>query len=132
MPNLADIVVKKNDGTTNVTYSGVVPAAGDASPARLRSTGVGSAPAHKPTLEIGARDNGNKTGRRVTLTFTYPSLVTSTSGAVTVADKAILSVSAILPNNMAQSDLDEFVAQGTNLVASPLIVSALKTGVSLT
>jgi len=50
MPTMGNIVVKKADGTTDITYSSVVPSAGDTSPAIWQSQTVGSAPLHYPQL----------------------------------------------------------------------------------
>lgn len=48
MPTLSNITVKKNDGTTDVIYTGVAPSAGDKSPAVLRNNSLGSAAAFHP------------------------------------------------------------------------------------
>lgn len=128
MPALADIVVKKNDGTTNITWSGVVPSSGDNSPAVWRSQTVGTAPAHQPQLTIRSRYNGPRTARRVEGEVVYPTLVTGSDGKISVSDRAIISFSAVVPQGMATADINEAIAQGTNLVASSLLVSTLKAG----
>jgi hypothetical protein len=73
MPSMADIIVKKNDGTTNITFTAMVASAGDKSQAIWRSTTVGTAAAHQPELRMTSRANGTGTARRVDLHFSYPS-----------------------------------------------------------
>lgn len=129
MPQAADIVVKKNDTTTDVTYTSVVPSAGDKTPAVWRSNTVGTALAHKPELRVSSRSNGDATARRVDVWYGYPQLVTSgDTGVTSVENKALFTASAALPLNMTQSDLNEFVSQGMNLMASSLMKSMLKEG----
>jgi hypothetical protein len=50
MPALADITVKMADGTTNITYTGIVPSAGDKTPAVWRSNSVGGSIGQRPEL----------------------------------------------------------------------------------
>jgi hypothetical protein len=132
MPQMADIVVKKNDGVTNVTYTAVVPSAGDKSAALWRNQSVGTAPAHRPTLVVSSRPNGTGTARRLDYEFTYPSLVVGTDGKTTVADKFVVTCSLLVPNGMADADINEAAAQSANLMASTLLVSSVKAGYSPT
>lgn len=129
MPQIANITVKKNDGTTDITYTAVVPSAGDKSPAIWRSQTVGSAAAHQPELRMTSRDNGTKTGRRVDLHAQYPTLVTSPAdGKISVSDRLVLDVSAIVPLGMATADVNEAVSQFCNAMAVTLVKDSLKTG----
>lgn len=128
MPQMADITVKKNDGTTDVIYTAFTPSAGDKTPAAWKNLTVGTAQAHRPDFRLVSRDNGTGSGRRVDGTYTYPSLVTGTDGKTSIADKLILNISAIVPKNMADADVNEAVSQGCNLVASTLIKGSLKIG----
>jgi hypothetical protein len=129
MPTAADITVKKNDGSTDVTYTVVVPSAGDKSPAVWRSNTVGSAIAHKPELRVTSRSNGDGTARRVDVTYGYPQIVTSgDTGVTSVENKALFTASGVLPVNMTETDINEFVSQGMNLMASALMKAMLKAG----
>jgi len=133
MPALANITVKKNDGTTDITYTGVVPSSGDSVPAIWKSKTVGSAPAHQPEARLVARDSGDKKKRVMRLTFLYPSTQTdSTTGRTTVVNKGWGQLDVTLDNDMPTADSDEFVSQMTNLIKSSLIVSCLKDGYSAT
>lgn len=132
MPNLADITVKKNDGTTDIVYTGVVPSAGDKSPAIWRSNSVGTAQAHKPELLVSGQFNGPRTARRLTIKYFYPSLVTGSDGRTSVSDRAIADVTVTLPQGMADTDINEFGSQFVNLLASSLGRSMVKSGYAAT
>lgn len=117
MPNQADITVKKADGTTDITYSKVVPSSGSNSPAIWRSS-VGSAPAHKPTLRIRSAPNASGTVRRVEAEFVYPETATAADGKVSVVNRARIQVTGTYPQDMADTVLAEAVHQAFNLFYS--------------
>lgn len=128
MPNMANITVKKNDGTTDVVYTQQIPSAGDKSPAIWRNLTVGSAASHRPELKVHTQSNGNATARRVNFNFMYPTLVTGSDGRTSVSDRLLITISALVPLGMPDVDLNEGVAQGLNLAASSLIKDTLKSG----
>lgn len=74
MPTFGNIVVKKADGTTDVTFVGLVRAAGDSSPARYEQQAGFPVPANRPAVAISCRSVASPTGpsRRVTLDGVYP------------------------------------------------------------
>lgn len=127
MPNMANIVVKKADGTTDVTYTQQSASAGEGSPAIWRNLSVGTAAGHRPQLVFKTMNNGNGTARRGQLDFAYPSLVTD-SGVTRVGDKFTASTTATMPLNMPAADLVEGVYQYCNLLAAALIKQALNEG----
>lgn len=128
MPNIANITVKKNDGTTDIIWSYVQPASGDSSPAVWRSQTVGSAIGHQPSYVMKARNNGPRTARRVEGEVVYPTLVTGSDGRINVADKFILQVNGVIPLGMPSADLNEAVSQSLNLLAATLTKDSFKTG----
>lgn len=128
MPALANITVKKNDGTTDVTFTAVAPSAGDKSPAIWRNNALGTAAAFHPEFRLQAQSNGPKTARRVECTFVYPSTAVGTDGKINIVDKGIFTASAVVPQGMLDSDVAEYVAQGCNLMASLLVKESIKTG----
>jgi len=128
MPALANITVKKNDNTTDIIYTGVVPCAGDKSPAIFRSNSVGSAAAFRPELRVQSSYNGPKTARRVTGQFTYPSTTVGSDGKINVADRLIGDFSLVVPQGMLDADVNEAVAQFTNLLDSTLLNDTFKSG----
>jgi len=118
MPNQANITLLKADGTTSVTYTGVIASGGDKSPAVWRNNSVGSASAFRPEARLSAESNASKTVRRLSETFTYPVTATGTDGTVKVAHRATKSVVWTLPVEMPDSEIAEFVAQAANFEAS--------------
>lgn len=133
MPNLADIVVKKNDGVTNITYVGLVPSSGNDVPAIWKATAVGSAPAHQPELRLISRDGENGGKRALRGTYVYPQISTnSTTGVTSVIDSAFGTIDFKFPKSMSQSDINEAAAQMCNLFVTTLIQACLKAGYAAT
>lgn len=126
--NNADIVVKKADGTTNVTYTAVASSAGEKSPAIWRNKTVGTAAGHQPTLQLSSRFNGTKTARRMDASGTYPSLVTGSDGKTAIADRVVLNLTGVIPMGMPSADVNEAVAQILNGFASTLFVGSVQSG----
>lgn len=128
MPTMANIVVKKNDNTTDITYTGVVPSAGDKTQAIWRSQTVGSAAAHQPEIRVTSRGNGPGSARRVDVQFSYPSTAVGSDGRVNVVERYNFQGSALVPLNMLTTDVNEAASQLANLIASALVKSCLKEG----
>lgn len=131
MPSLANITVKKNDGTTDITYAGVVPSAGDRSPAIWRSP-LGAAPAFKAELRVRTLPNAANTVRRLEAEYAYPITATATDGKVSVVDKPKMTIVISSPQAVDQAEIDEFVSQGLNLAASVLFKDMAKQGYAAT
>lgn len=128
MPQMANITVKKNDGTTDVIYTAVVPSAGDKTPAIWRNNTVGTAISHRPEVRVTSRDNGTNAARRVDVLAVYPTTATGSDGRINVVDKAILNASFLVPKGMLEADVNEAVSQTLNLLASTLIKDTVKSG----
>lgn len=130
MPNLANITVKKNDGTTDIVYTGVTPAGGQ-EPAVWASQSVGTAQAHQPQLRLVAKPGPDKMSVRGT--YKYPQIATnSTTGVTSVVTTFDGDFNIRFSRSMTQADVDEGVSQLANLIASALIKSCLKAGASAT
>jgi hypothetical protein len=132
MPSLANITVKKNDGTTDVTYTGLVASSGDKSPAVWRNTAQGAAPAFNPQLELRSAWNGAQTVRKLEATYVYPTTTVGSDGKTNLADKPRMEVVWQIPQGMPLADINEFVAQGVNLIDSTLVTDCVKSGYSAT
>lgn len=132
MPNLANITIKKNDGTTDVVYTGVVPSAGDKSPAIWRCNSVGTAADQRPEVSVESAFNGPRTARRVSGSYMYPTTVVGSDGKISVSNKAVLTFSFLAPRGMPDADVNEAASQAVNLLASPLFKSMLQSGYSAT
>lgn len=130
MPALANITVKKNDGTTDITYTGITPAGGD-SPAVWASQTVGTAQMHQPQLRLSAKTGQDRASVRGT--FKYPEIATNTTTGVTSVVKNFDGdFNFRFDRSMKQTDVDEAVSQLANLIASALIKSCAKAGSSAT
>lgn len=125
MPNLANITVKKNDGTTDIVWSGVNPAGGADAPAILRSMTVGTALAHKPELRVNVKNAGPKD--RVVGTYKYPQIATnSTTGVTSVVGTVDGKFEFSVDKSTDQAIVNEAAAQFVALQASALIKQTLQ------
>jgi hypothetical protein len=118
MPAQTAITVKKADGTTDIIYAAVQPSSG-VNPAIWRSP-VGAAPAHKAELRVKATPNKANTVRRLEGVFSYPQTATAADGSITVVNRGSISFTATVPQSMPQTEINEMIHQGFNLVASSL------------
>lgn len=132
MPNMASLVVKKADETTNITYDALTGAAGDGSSAVWRQdTGAaaGMPIGHRATLSMKTVNNGPKTGRRALFEYKRPY---STQNTVTskyeAADAVTGSVNILLPNAIPASEQSEAIRQFCNCLAATLVKQALEAG----
>lgn len=130
MPAIADITIKKNDGTTDIVYAAKVPSSGDNTAALFRSD-ANAAPyaGLKPELSVTSKWNGDKTVRRVSMIGKYNSYATdSTTTISSKIGSVTMDVTLAIPQSIPQADIDEGVSQLTNLITSTLIRSCLKAG----
>lgn len=131
MSSIANITIKKNDGTTDITFTGIQPSSGDGTPAVWKSQTVGSAPAHQPEFRLTSREAKRGVSRALRSTFMYPQIATnSTTGITSVVEKAMASTDWEIPKSMTQADINEFASQYANLLAATLIKSCVKEGYS--
>jgi hypothetical protein len=125
---MADITVKKDDGTTNVTYSKVVASGGDSSPSLWKDVAAGPVAAFRPSLSLKSEWNGPKSARRLFGEFRYPVTAVSNEGKEYIADHGLITFVATLPQGMHDTELAETVSQGLNLFNSTLVKDSLKSG----
>lgn len=129
MPDMADITVKKADGTTNITYSKLTPSSGDKVSAQWRSETAGASAGLRPTLQCRSEFNGPRTARRIDYTFQYPYTVTdSTTSVTSVKARIPLSGSMTVPLEIPDTVVSEAVTQAVNLLQSTLMQSVFKSG----
>jgi len=129
MTAMADITIKKSDGTTDITWSAVTASAGDKTPALWRSTSPSGTTGQKPWFSMSGRSNAAGDVRRVDLSGAFPSVYTdSNTGLTQVLSKIPMSLTIAMPQNVSQSDIDEAVYQFFNLVSSSLIKGSTRYG----
>lgn len=118
MPAFADIVIKKADGTTNVTFVGQQRSSGDSSPARYAQTVGYPIPTRRPQLSIAASPYGTSgLVRRIRMDGVFP-IVVSVGGGDKVVNVALSGCTVLLPLEAPLSDVTEGVHQLLNAAAS--------------
>lgn len=129
MPSMANITVKKADGTTDIIYVAQSPASGDATPARWRVDSIGTVPGNRPTFTVSSKSTANGSARIVSSKLIYPETYTdSTTGLVLVRNSASISDTCIIPQNMTDATIAEIVAQHANLLKATLMQDTQKSG----
>lgn len=133
MANMADIIVKKADGTTNITFTALTPSSGDKVPAVWRSETAGLAAGLRPTFEMQSQWNGPRTARRVQINGQYPFTVTDTTTSTTTVKARIpFNATWTVPIEVPDTVVSEAVAQLSNMMVSPLAQTSIKLGYSPT
>lgn len=120
----ANVVVKKTDGTTDVTFTGVQGATAD-EPAIWQNTASSSVYGFRDILKFRSRNNGTKTARRIEIDAAF--IVRRTENGVEVNKGTIpLSFTVPLPNWASDSEVNEAVDQFLNLISSAHIRTHIK------
>lgn len=126
MATATNIVVKMNNGTTDITYAALEGRSGD-NPARWKAPALGAIPTTQPELRIGSRKSPNSDKSKVIATFAYPySVVNSTTGVTSVVNKEMFRLEYTGDETIPQAVRDEAVSQGMNLLASAHVKTQLK------
>lgn len=129
MPQMANITVKKLDGTTDIVYTSLAPSAGDKTPAQWRVESIGTVAGNRPVFSVSSQYSANRSARIISGKLTYPETMTdSTTGVVSVRNVAQFSFTGIVPLNASDTIVAETMAQVANLLKSALIQSTLTSG----
>ncbi len=136
MPSMANITVKKYDGTTDIVYDALSGSGGDGSPAVWRQdTGAaaGLPVGHRSNLRMFSKWNGPKTARVCSFDAAFPYAVQdSTTTLYSAKDKAVFTGTFVLPTAIPAAWLNEATYQMANLIAATLIKQAMAAGYSPT
>lgn len=106
--------VKKDDGTTNVTYTFVQGASGG-QPAVWLGPQLGNSIEHQAQMRMTSRDAAKGKSRALRVTWYYPQ-VTLSSGVYSVTNAFRGSMDIAFPNAIASTDLAEAVSQFLNVL----------------
>lgn len=129
MPQMANITVKKADGTTDVVYSALTPSSGDKTAAQWRCETVGASASLRPIFQMASTYNGTRTARRLDLTFKFPwPVIDANTGIATVKATLPASIQITVPTNVPDATVAEAIAQFANLLKSTLVQDSLKSG----
>lgn len=128
MPSMANITVKKADGTTDIVYTAASPSSGDTVPAIWRQNGPTTL-GFRPKFSLLLRDNAAKNGRVYDGYLEFPVTQTDTgSGLTSLAAKVFVRFNGTLPTNVPLADVKEAIYQGGNLFVSSLVRAACEEG----
>lgn len=127
MPQMANITVKKADGTTDILWTAMAPAAGDKSSAIWRSNTVGASVAQRPELRMQSQGNSQGTQRVIKTNFVYPILATE-NGVVMIKGYVTQVTESKITLTAPDADAKEAVYQGFNLLSSALVKDAVQAG----
>lgn len=131
MPAIANITVKKYDGSTDVVYTAIASASSDGVAAQYEAQTGFTVPATRPTLKITSRPNGRKTSRRVNVAYSYPVTYTDTTTSRTVLNGSISGeFSIILPQDIDQATVKEAHQQFVGLLKSAALKAVFDEGMA--
>lgn len=129
MPSMANITVKKYDGTTDIVYTALSPSGGDSTPAQWRVDSIGTIPSNRPFLSVSSKYTANRQARVITTKLVYPETVTdSTTGLTSVRLTTSDSYTRIIPLNGNDATAQESAAQFANLLKSTLLQQTMQAG----
>lgn len=131
MPAMANITVKKYDGTTDIVFDAIQSSGGDNSPAVWRQdTGNNAAypVAVRPSLSLKSGWNGPKTARQLRYSFVFPYVTQDIWNAYIAKHQIVGSGIITIPTMVPVANSNEATYQGMNLLGSLLIRQALASG----
>lgn len=129
MPNMANIVVKAANGTTDVTYVALNASSGDRGTAYWRYEAQSTIAANRATIQTICKPAKNNTQRVTEVLFQYPEEVTNTTTNVkSVRLRDVGSVAFTICEDALSTTNDEAAAQFLNLLSSSLVKSILLSG----
>jgi len=137
MPNMANLSLKNNAGTT-VAASALSASAGDGVPARWRVELSGPPPAFRPTVEVTSRyskfgsGKANKNVRRIDLKVVVPHYVVDANFNYVADGQSLFEAQAVIPQTVQSSATDDAVAYFLSTFADTLMASVFKTQISPT
>lgn len=129
MPNMAPIVVKKADDTTDYTFSVLSASPGDRGFAQWR--GEGAMPSLVPNLRIKTQWNGPKTARQFEASGNFP-YTANVGGVETLQSQFTFRYSGTVPMNMPAAQATEAATVIANALASALFKEMVSTGIAAT
>lgn len=133
MPAMANITVKKADGTTDIVYTALTPSSGDRTKAVWRVESIGTIAGNRPVLEVSSKATANGQARIVEGKLMYPETFTdTTTGIISVRLRDIGSFTTTIDIRGVDATHNELAAQFANLLKSTLIQSVIASGFNAT
>ncbi|DAD50835.1 TPA_asm: coat protein [ssRNA phage SRR5466725_17] len=129
MPQMADVTVKKSDGTSNSVYVALTPSAGDKTPAVWRCNADSSIPAHRTEFRLVSGWNDKRNARRVETSGSAPYVSNDASGRPQIMGRVNFGGGAIyVDQNVPDAFVNDKVAEYANFCASPLVKASYASG----
>jgi hypothetical protein len=129
MTAIANLVIKKFDNTTSITWTALKGAGGDADPAVWRSDTATGYVGQKPTFSMSTKSNADGSVRRSDFRGVFPSTYTDTTTSVTAKlANVIFSATISVPQGMPLVDQQEAVAQIFHAIADPATILSAVAG----
>nr|APG77244.1 hypothetical protein [Hubei levi-like virus 3] len=125
MPQMANIVVKAANGTTDFTFTQLSAASGDGGQAQWR--GPGSAPILAGNLRCESNWNRARTVRQVSISGDIPA-VAIVGGVEQVLGRVSIRLTAQVPMAVPAASAKDASAILTNAIASSLVKEVIETG----
>lgn len=125
MPQMANIVVKSGNGTTDVTLNQLAAASGDGGLAQWR--GVAASPALASNYRSMSKWNKARNVRQVEITGDVP-VVQQIAGVDTVVARLSMRATFQVPTAMPSANAVDAAAILTNATASVLMKEVIATG----
>lgn len=125
MPQMANIVVKSGNGTTDVTLTQLSAASGDGGLAQWR--GAAASPALASNLRCKSGWNKARTVRQVELTGDMP-VIATVAGVDQIVARISMRTTFQVPMAAPNTSAKDAAAVLTNALASTLIKEVIETG----
>lgn len=125
MPQMANIVVKAGNGTTDVTLNQLAAASGDGGTAQWR--GTAASPALASNFRATSKWNKSRNVRQIEISGDVP-VVQQIAGVDTVAARLSVRTTFQVPMAMPSANAVDAAAILTNAMASSLIKEVVSTG----
>lgn len=129
MPQMADMTVKKADGTTDIVYTALGGSSGDNNPAIWEVTASSTYAAYRNKLQATSRNNTGKNARNIELYLEVPETIL-VNGETKLVGKVPVKISVVKPLNVSDATVKEAVYQAGNLAITALMRSMFTSGYS--
>lgn len=131
MAAIANITIKKADGTTDVVYTALTGAPGDGTPAKWRNEDLTLPIGQRANLTSVTKPNGKQDARNISIRYRRP-VIRTVNSVPTLIGTIPLEVNGTIGDQYTQAEIDEAVAQGLNIFTVVAIREVFKTGYSPT
>lgn len=131
MANIANLIVKKSDNVTNVTFNAVAGAASDGMAATWVNSLSSTIRANRSSLSMKAKLNGTKTARRVDVQAVFP-IIRVINSVETLIGRIPVDFSLPVPEWATDAEIAEAVDQSINLLTDTTVRAQIKSGTSFT